>query len=1539
MARSLGSLTIDLLLKTGNLETDAGRAARVLEKNAKKISADFANTSKSVRRDSENIQRSLTKNAAGGANDASRSFQQLAMRAIGVGAAIAGVRAAIGRGDEWTNLNNRLKLVTSTQAQFVAAQSDVIRIASTARQSIGATAELYQRIAMNQDALGLSGTQLARVVETISKTMVISGASASAAQAALMQLGQAFASGVLRGEELNSVMEQAPALAQAIAAGMGKTVGQLRELGKAGELTAQSVISALQSQAGAVDESFGKMASTVGQAMTEASNNMLVMIGRASEATGATQALAASIQLIGNNLPAVISAMGAFASVKFTEAVIGRVKAMNVSLVAERANAAQIVVSARALEQRTAMMVVDSALQMRAAGTARARLTAEAQLTAAVRQHAAATGQLAAAQAAAAVAGQGAMARAGSALLGVFGGPVGLAVTIAATAAGWLLFRDNTNAASRAVDGMTGALADQIEQFKALDQLQKAGVIVELKEQISDSADDVRDEVGRMVRDVQGLLAQGFTKGSGAAFDLFTPEARDAAKQYADQVKRLADEYDAGKISASKFSDGLSEQNQQLMGNQDAARYLRDRLAEQGAEVGAASTKHQELTDKLAAVEGRMTAAQIAARDLAGGLADLGNAANIDFSSVDKMLASMLETSSNRYAEAMLGKSGAARQRFEQLLLKEGINPASDEARASRAQLMGILAMDSATDAANEAKKKPKKDNTASKAAADAARDYAKSLEEAARAAAELTSAQDTANRTLEDWRAELSGPAATAMLKYSRMERELDLDLAAGILTLDAYAESMGLVAQMREKDVDLMSDQAKAAEAMAEDQKRTAEEYQYNWEGAISSVAGAMGDFFADGLRDGKSFVDELKNIFKRWLSNVIAIFSDGALKRAFGSVAQSVSGWMSSMGGSGGNSGGIVNTAMKFFTGGSGGNGGFSMAGVSGSTGSTWTSMITTAASSWLGLGGSATGAGAMATFGSEIGAFSTAGGTSALGAGGAASGAAAMATAIPIIGAIIVGMMMNDAAFKEGFKLDGQKNDMSEYYAKKGMFAVTIATATVGAADTLLRSIGLSDRWASLISGSSLHAKIWGMGTPKVNASGIQGSVGFGGIEGESFADIKQKGGWFRSDKNWTETGALSAGIDRAFDMASARVGSGAMDLAKQLGIDVTGALGAVRIDIGKLVLDADPEKAREQIEAKITEVMESLSTAAIKALGFNRLLDDGFASSDIMSTLAVSIALVTGGAEKLGRALSDLEKENVARATEYFEGLAIKNGTGLGDEVQRTVGLLGEYSSLITGVDTELQTRDLNQYQSAQLQIELQYRNQIKSANQLAKALGLTGARAEDLAKIEQLRAVNMASLQTAMEAQKNTFLDDLGLSDLSTLRDDQKLTESMQLLRDAVGSGDLQRAQQLSQQALGFGRNLYASGNDYSGLYGEVTGLLDSIAPAGMDGFDAAGLDTIADLLTGLPDGIASAMFNLLYGPAVADTSVLPPPPIAPPPPNGLTPGRPGGRDLTPGDGTNVMLQAIVDRLDSINGNTGGSLQQQRSDSLAMLNR
>ena len=229
-------------------------------------------------------------------------------------AAAFGVRELYQATEAYASIANRMRLVTESAVELRAAQDAVFQSAQTARQPLAATAELYQRIAANQKALNLSGKGVASITDTISKSLAISGASAASANAALIQLGQAFASGTLRGEELNSVMEQAPALSQAIAAGMGVTIGQLRSLGAEGKLTAEAVVKALQNQADAVDDKFSRIATTIGGSLQVAGNTLTRFVGELDQATGTTNAFANGVVSASRFVDKLTSDSGALSS-------------------------------------------------------------------------------------------------------------------------------------------------------------------------------------------------------------------------------------------------------------------------------------------------------------------------------------------------------------------------------------------------------------------------------------------------------------------------------------------------------------------------------------------------------------------------------------------------------------------------------------------------------------------------------------------------------------------------------------------------------------------------------------------------------------------------------------------------------------------------------------------------------------------------------------------------------------------------------------------------------------------------------------------------------------------------------------------------------------------------------------------------------------------------------------------------------------------------------------------------------------------------
>jgi phage-related minor tail protein len=106
---------------------------------------------------------------------------------------------------------------------------------------------------------------------------------------------------VLRGDEFNSVMEQAPRLAKALADGLGVTTGELRKMAEAGQLSSETVIRALQGQARAVETEFGKLPATIGGAITKLQTQWQAWIGDLDQSSGTSAQVAAGIEAIAKN--------------------------------------------------------------------------------------------------------------------------------------------------------------------------------------------------------------------------------------------------------------------------------------------------------------------------------------------------------------------------------------------------------------------------------------------------------------------------------------------------------------------------------------------------------------------------------------------------------------------------------------------------------------------------------------------------------------------------------------------------------------------------------------------------------------------------------------------------------------------------------------------------------------------------------------------------------------------------------------------------------------------------------------------------------------------------------------------------------------------------------------------------------------------------------------------------------------------------------------------------------------------------------------
>ena len=189
-------------------------------------------------------------------------------------------REVLQANEAWTQQTNALKLVTGSAKELAQVQGELFDLAQRTRAATSGTVDLYSRLARSTKELGVSQGQLLSVTETVNKAVAISGSSAESANAALFQLGQGLAAGALRGEELNSVMEQTPRVAQALAEGLGVGIGELRKLGEQGKLTSEVVIAALTNQAAAVDKEFNQTTKTVSQATTQLANEIERTLGK-----------------------------------------------------------------------------------------------------------------------------------------------------------------------------------------------------------------------------------------------------------------------------------------------------------------------------------------------------------------------------------------------------------------------------------------------------------------------------------------------------------------------------------------------------------------------------------------------------------------------------------------------------------------------------------------------------------------------------------------------------------------------------------------------------------------------------------------------------------------------------------------------------------------------------------------------------------------------------------------------------------------------------------------------------------------------------------------------------------------------------------------------------------------------------------------------------------------------------------------------------------------------------------------------------------
>ncbi|MDN8283878.1 tape measure protein, partial [Acinetobacter baumannii] len=461
--------------------------------------------------------------------------------------------------------------------------------------------------------------------------------------AALVQFGQALASGTLRGEELNSVMEQTPALAKAIAKGMGITVGELRSVAAEGKITSQEIVKALKNVQDEVDALFAKTDITIGQSLTLLNNEITKFVGEAGKGSGAAQALSGSIQLLANNLNLIADSAFAIGIGLMTKAVLTKTVAVQASIaastkqvfatIAERnaniAAAKAEVESALAEAQSTQVTLTNikathaqimaeielEKVRLKAQITEQGRtatITRMAQLgrlqaqvalevAAAETAQSAASSRLSAALTAQSVA-TSRLALAKSALMAIFS-PMGLA--IAATAASFYLLSSSSDEVKESLATQSDSVSDLTDKYIKLNTVQALTEGVRLRKEIEQQNDAIDDASGAIKR--FAYIQKELFKLSGSDYEDYQNAIKSIATGASDAGDLLKKMISSGRFSQNQidklieFSSAVAESKNKIEQGNTALKLL-NATSRQHVEVTAESIKQLTIQTNLTKV-------------------------------------------------------------------------------------------------------------------------------------------------------------------------------------------------------------------------------------------------------------------------------------------------------------------------------------------------------------------------------------------------------------------------------------------------------------------------------------------------------------------------------------------------------------------------------------------------------------------------------------------------------------------------------------------------------------------------------------------------------------------------------------------------------------------------------------------------------------------------------------------------------------------------------------------------------------------------
>ena len=563
MAETVGGIIYEVGIDTSQLAA----GSRELQSMLNGLSGNMGRLEASVNRTERSI------------GSMERTMSSLSGVAKGLFAALS-VQQVASYADAWTELNNKVANSVRTGETQTEVMQRIFDVSQATQSSLNGTATLYARLERGTRAYNTSAEDLVRLTTIINQGFAVSGATAQEAENAIIQLSQGIASGVLRGEEFNSVSEQGSRLMVALADSMGVSIGQLRAMAAQGQLTTDVVVKGLLSQGDAIGKEFANTTVSIAKGLQVAGNNVTKFFGENSTVKSFAAGFRDSVITISENLETLSGALiivagimgsryvGALAMA--TAAKISDIAASRQQLIAENQQAQSALFAANATQRKAfadkkaalTSLPVAKAEYEAAKGSAAEMLALDA-LVAAKSRASAASLSLAQAENAQATASARAASAASAASVGIglargalalIGGPAGAAMLAAgAIFYFWQKAQQAREEAIRFADSL-----DKVnDSMKAMNNTQLRGVIADANISISAQKDAVRN----LQSEVDALRERYLS---------FTPAAQEVAESLG-QGSQFASEQERVLNELNKKSRDLADAQEKLARTQETA--------------------------------------------------------------------------------------------------------------------------------------------------------------------------------------------------------------------------------------------------------------------------------------------------------------------------------------------------------------------------------------------------------------------------------------------------------------------------------------------------------------------------------------------------------------------------------------------------------------------------------------------------------------------------------------------------------------------------------------------------------------------------------------------------------------------------------------------------------------------------------------------------------------------------------------------------------------------------------------------------------